>query len=297
MGSGGGRSRAVDGELPGARRLGVRAISRPGLGGLLRIRFEPGSESLVLPLPRPSLLRLRTPVYADGPDWAEVRWDIEGGLLVASVGRHRGSLRIRLMRPSPRRRCRRRKRSPVGAHGGGGLLPPDPRRRRVRLGPDLALRADAGANSHPRHARVPALHAPSSSCHRARPIPPWPSPEEVCEEVGRRALVSGATGFVGGRLAAALGDLGWEVVCLVRDRSRSRHLADRGFELHEADVLDPRTLRGAGRGMEVAYYLIHSMGRGARGRLRGARAAERPEFRGDGAARRGVPGRLPRRPR
>ena len=83
--------------------------------------------------------------------------------------------------------------------------------------------------------------------------------------MGRRALVSGATGFVGGRLAAALGDLGWEVVCLVRDRSRSRHLADRGFELHEADVLDPRTLRGAGRGMEVAYYLIHSMGRGAVG--------------------------------
>ena len=70
-------------------------------GGLLRIRFEPGSESLVLPLPRPSLLRLRTPVYVDGPDWAEVRWDIDGGLLVASVGRHRGSLRIRLMRPSP----------------------------------------------------------------------------------------------------------------------------------------------------------------------------------------------------
>jgi uncharacterized protein YbjT (DUF2867 family) len=78
----------------------------------------------------------------------------------------------------------------------------------------------------------------------------------------RRALVTGATGFVGGRLAIALEELGWEVVCLVRDRSRARHLADRGFELHEGDVLDPESLRGAGRNVEVAYYMIHSMGRG-----------------------------------
>jgi uncharacterized protein YbjT (DUF2867 family) len=63
--------------------------------------------------------------------------------------------------------------------------------------------------------------------------------------VARRALVTGATGFVGGRLAAAL--------------------ADRGFELHEADVLDADALRGAGEGVEIAYYLIHAMGRGARG--------------------------------
>jgi hypothetical protein len=69
--------------------------------GLLRIRFEAGSESLVLLLPRPSLLRLRTPVCVEGPDWAEATWEIERGLLVASVGRDRGSLRIRLMRPAP----------------------------------------------------------------------------------------------------------------------------------------------------------------------------------------------------
>jgi uncharacterized protein YbjT (DUF2867 family) len=84
--------------------------------------------------------------------------------------------------------------------------------------------------------------------------------------VARRALVTGATGFVGGRLAAALADRGWTVRCLVRDRSRAQGLADRGFELHEADVLDPEALRGAGEGVEVAYYLIHAMGRGtARG--------------------------------
>ena len=32
--------------------------------------------------------------------------------------------------------------------------------------------------------------------------------------------------------------------------------------LHEGDVLRPETLRGAGRGIDAAYYLIHSMGRG-----------------------------------
>lgn len=53
--------------------------------------------------------------------------------------------------------------------------------------------------------------------------------------------------------------------CLVRDRSRAGALADRGLELHEADVLDAEALRGAGEGVRVAYYLIHSMGRGASG--------------------------------
>ena len=80
--------------------------------------------------------------------------------------------------------------------------------------------------------------------------------------MARRALVTGATGFVGARLAAALADRGWAVRCLVRDRSRAQGLADRGFELHEADVLDAEALRGAGEGVEIAYYLIHAMGRG-----------------------------------
>ena len=35
-----------------------------------------------------------------------------------------------------------------------------------------------------------------------------------------------------------------------------------GLELHEGDVLDPSTLKGAGDGVDVAYYLVHSMGRG-----------------------------------
>jgi uncharacterized protein YbjT (DUF2867 family) len=78
-----------------------------------------------------------------------------------------------------------------------------------------------------------------------------------------KALVTGATGFVGGRLVERLGADGIEVRCLVRDRGRARHLADAGHELHEGDVDDSDSLRGAGEGVDVAYYLVHGMGRGS----------------------------------
>lgn len=77
--------------------------------------------------------------------------------------------------------------------------------------------------------------------------------------------MTGATGFVGGRLADALAADGVTVRALVRDRDRARSLEDAGHELHEADVLRPETLAGAGDGVDVAYYLVHSMGRGSSG--------------------------------
>ena len=79
-----------------------------------------------------------------------------------------------------------------------------------------------------------------------------------------RALVTGATGFVGGKLVEALAAGGVEIRCMVRDSGSepSRALAAAGHELHEGDVLDPDSLRGAGRDVDIAYYLIHSMGRG-----------------------------------
>lgn len=83
-----------------------------------------------------------------------------------------------------------------------------------------------------------------------------------------KALVTGATGFVGGRLAKTLVERGVEVRALVRDRSKAAHLERLGVELHEGDVQDAQTLRGAGKDVDVAYYLVHSMGRGGGGGFR-----------------------------
>jgi uncharacterized protein YbjT (DUF2867 family) len=80
-----------------------------------------------------------------------------------------------------------------------------------------------------------------------------------------RALVTGATGFVGGRLALSLLDDGHDVRCLVRDPSRAADLEGHGADLHTGDVLDAGTLEGIGADVDVAYYLVHSMGRGSDG--------------------------------
>jgi uncharacterized protein YbjT (DUF2867 family) len=77
-----------------------------------------------------------------------------------------------------------------------------------------------------------------------------------------RILVTGVTGFVGGQLAGLLVERGHEVRGLVRDRGRADGLA-KDLDLHEGDVLHADSLRGAGEGVDVAYYLVHSMGRGS----------------------------------
>lgn len=89
-------------------------------------------------------------------------------------------------------------------------------------------------------------------------------------------LIAGATGYIGRLLAERLLDDGERVRCLARTPAKASALARRGAEVVEADVLEPSTLGPALEGAGIAYYLIHSMGRGGDGDfverdLRGAR--------------------------
>ncbi len=79
----------------------------------------------------------------------------------------------------------------------------------------------------------------------------------------QRVLLTGATGAIGGRLLPLLRAAGHDVTCLVRDPGRARLPA--GVRVVRGDVLSGAGLAEALDGAQVAYYLIHSMGRGARG--------------------------------
>jgi uncharacterized protein YbjT (DUF2867 family) len=76
----------------------------------------------------------------------------------------------------------------------------------------------------------------------------------------RTILLTGATGYIGGRLLPVLLEQGHRVRCLVRDASRA-DLPD-AVEVVEGDVVKGTGLRDALDGVDVAYYLVHAMGRG-----------------------------------
>jgi uncharacterized protein YbjT (DUF2867 family) len=74
--------------------------------------------------------------------------------------------------------------------------------------------------------------------------------------------VAGATGYIGGLLCERLREEGQEVRALARDPAGATDLERLGCEVCRADVLEPESLGPALAGIEVAYYLVHSMGRG-----------------------------------
>jgi uncharacterized protein YbjT (DUF2867 family) len=77
--------------------------------------------------------------------------------------------------------------------------------------------------------------------------------------------VAGATGYIGGLLCRRLREDGQGVRALARHPERARELKEAGCEVLQADVLQPETLGPALEGVEIAYYLVHSMGRGSDG--------------------------------
>jgi uncharacterized protein YbjT (DUF2867 family) len=75
-------------------------------------------------------------------------------------------------------------------------------------------------------------------------------------------LVTGATGYVGGRLLRALQEGGHAVRCLARRPEFLRGRVAPTTEVIEGDLLQPATLPAALAGVDTAFYLVHSMGTG-----------------------------------
>ncbi|MFF9814974.1 SDR family oxidoreductase [Streptomyces sp. NPDC014006] len=76
-------------------------------------------------------------------------------------------------------------------------------------------------------------------------------------------LVTGASGYIGGRLVPELLDAGHRVRCLVRTprKLRDHPWADR-VEIVPGDVTDAASVARAMAGVDVAYYLVHALGSG-----------------------------------
>lgn len=98
--------------------------------------------------------------------------------------------------------------------------------------------------------------------------PPAPARALTC-------LVTGATGYVGGRLVPGLLAAGYKVRCMARAPDRLSGFPWIGqVEVAEADALDAAAVSSALTSVDVAYYLIHSLGSGPAFEARDRAAAE-----------------------
>ncbi len=79
-------------------------------------------------------------------------------------------------------------------------------------------------------------------------------------EDGPKILLTGVTGYVGGRLLPRLKQAGYSVRCMSRRPLNATHPCGSDSETVVADVLEPESLKAALQGIDTAYYLIHSMG-------------------------------------
>ncbi len=73
-------------------------------------------------------------------------------------------------------------------------------------------------------------------------------------------LLTGVTGYVGGRLLPLLEQRGVRLRCLARRPEFMTGRVRSGTEIVQGDVFDPESLQAAMQGVETAYYLVHSLG-------------------------------------
>jgi uncharacterized protein YbjT (DUF2867 family) len=75
-----------------------------------------------------------------------------------------------------------------------------------------------------------------------------------------KILITGATGYVGGRLLKKFEAQGYSVRCLARRPDYLKSKISPSTQLFQGDLLDEASLERAMQGIETAYYLVHSMG-------------------------------------
>src|SRR5947199_329234 len=90
------------------------------------------------------------------------------------------------------------------------------------------------------------------------------SPTDLTELMPMTSLVTGASGFLGGRTAAALCGRGEAVRVLVRPTSDRRRIADLPVEYAEGDVTDRASVEKALDGVETVYHAaaLYELGTG-----------------------------------
>jgi uncharacterized protein YbjT (DUF2867 family) len=94
------------------------------------------------------------------------------------------------------------------------------------------------------------------------------------EKSNRLILLTGASGYVGGRLLKVLEAQGYRVRCLARRPEFLQPRVGAKTEIVKGDVLNAASLQKAMAGVEAAYYLVHSMGSSGTFEEEDRRAAE-----------------------
>ena len=87
--------------------------------------------------------------------------------------------------------------------------------------------------------------------------PPEPNNSQV--STPPTVLLTGASGYVGGRLLPLLEATPIKLRCLARSPDKLRPLVNSSTEIVRGDVLDPPSLEAALQGVQTAYYLVHLM--------------------------------------
>ncbi len=74
-----------------------------------------------------------------------------------------------------------------------------------------------------------------------------------------KILITGATGYIGNQLIQRLSLLPFQIRCLARNPDRMREIKNTSIEVRQGDLLSSNSLREIMKGIDVAFYLVHSM--------------------------------------